>query len=352
MADKEENSRNAKLVASVRRQLVRRLDQVLVFLGVLALYLLLGVALWLLLDWYIDPSNAEVPSTAKKDLFQALGLMMAGVAGAIGVYFTWRNLNQTRQSTERTLWLTEQGQITERFTRAIEQLGATNDSGKPKVELRLGGIYALERIARDSPERDYSTVMEVLTAYVRENAPWPLRKSVEPTMIPEDDAEQQEDNEQMDPVSFQRPPADVKAIMDVLRRRKEERVPEERRAPLDLRRTNLYKADLIGANLGGATLYRANLDRAYLYGTYLYGTNLGGATLAEANLQYAILVGAILQGAQLQGAQLQGAQLQGAQLQGANLREAEQLTQAQLEQTRGDETTELPEGLHPPASWT
>ena len=108
---------------------------------------------------------------------QALGFLMADVAGAAGIYFTWRNLSQTRESTERTLWLTEQGQITERFTRAIDQLGAATDNGEPKLEIRLGGIYALERIARDSPERDYSTVMEVLTAYVRENAKWPPKTS-------------------------------------------------------------------------------------------------------------------------------------------------------------------------------
>ena len=33
-------------------------------------------------------------------------------------------------------------------------------------------IYALERISRDS-RRDYWTIMETLTAYVRERAPWP-----------------------------------------------------------------------------------------------------------------------------------------------------------------------------------
>ncbi len=38
------------------------------------------------------------------------------------------------------------------------------------LEVRLGGIYALERIARDSP-KDHWTIMEVLTAYVRENSP-------------------------------------------------------------------------------------------------------------------------------------------------------------------------------------
>jgi hypothetical protein len=36
--------------------------------------------------------------------------------------------------------------------------------------VRLGGIYALERIARDS-ESDHWAVMEVLTAFVREQPP-------------------------------------------------------------------------------------------------------------------------------------------------------------------------------------
>ena len=66
------------------------------FVGGIALYILLGFVLWWLLDWYIDPSNAREPSTAKNDLFQALGFIMAGVAGVVGVYFTWRNLRQTQ----------------------------------------------------------------------------------------------------------------------------------------------------------------------------------------------------------------------------------------------------------------
>ena len=48
-------------------------------------------------------------------------------------------------------------------------------------EVRLGGIYALERIDKESPERAYhSTVMEVLTAYVRENPPWPPKSAKPP----------------------------------------------------------------------------------------------------------------------------------------------------------------------------
>ena len=46
--------------------------------------------------------------------------------------------------------------MTDRYTKAIEQLGP--DKG---LDVRIGGIYALERIARDSP-RDHPTIMEVL----------------------------------------------------------------------------------------------------------------------------------------------------------------------------------------------
>src|SRR5690349_5878609 len=58
-----------------------------------------------------------------------------------------------------------QRRITESFSKAVEQLG--ND----KLELRIGGIYTLERISKESPD-DYWTVMETLTAFVRERARW------------------------------------------------------------------------------------------------------------------------------------------------------------------------------------
>ncbi len=58
--------------------------------------------------------------------------------------------------------------MTDRYTKAIEQLGSD------KLDVRIGGIYALERIARDSA-KDHPTVMEVLTAFIREHSrePWP-----------------------------------------------------------------------------------------------------------------------------------------------------------------------------------
>jgi hypothetical protein len=81
------------------------------------------------------------------------------------------------RNAQAQLDLTRQGQITERFESAIAQLGAADD-GNPRLEVRLGGIYALEQIAKDSTEY-YGPVIEVLTAYVRQNAPWPPKPQKE-----------------------------------------------------------------------------------------------------------------------------------------------------------------------------
>ena len=73
----------------------------------------------------------------------------AGLAVLAGLLFTWRQVRDTRQ-----------GQVTDRYTRAIDQLG------QPSPELRVGAIYALERIARDSAA-DRRTIVEVLATFVR-----------------------------------------------------------------------------------------------------------------------------------------------------------------------------------------
>ena len=67
-------------------------------------------------------------------------------------------------TTADRLQVAREGQITDRFTKAIEQLG------NEKLEVRLGGIYSLERIAKESLE-DHWPIVEVLTTFVREHAP-------------------------------------------------------------------------------------------------------------------------------------------------------------------------------------
>jgi len=156
---------------------------------ILLIFLLFWLLLWKLPQWQVAAvpevkDRIDLESKSRQTLVQIVG----GAAALGALYFTAQTLRTSQETlrvNQKTLETTQQGQITERFSKAIEQLGSDN------LAIRLGGIYALERIARDSAY-DHWTVMEVLTAYVRENAPWPPK-----------DMQQQ----QGDPLSKGEPPA-------------------------------------------------------------------------------------------------------------------------------------------------
>jgi Pentapeptide repeats (8 copies) len=181
--------------------------------------------------------------------------------------------------TYRTIQVTREGQITDRFAKAIGQLG------DDVPDVRLGGIYALERIARDS-RRDHGTVMEVLTAYVRKCAP--LQASPETG-----------DEKRCDKNS-------VQAAIAVLGRRKVRHDPPEGRADAresrEKRRLDLSNTDLGGVKFGEGNFGRASLRGTNLRDSDLHGAVLQGADLRGANLEAANLVGADLAGARLGGA--------------------------------------------------
>jgi Pentapeptide repeats (8 copies) len=205
--------------------------------------------------------------------------------------------------------------VTDRYTKAIEQLGSD------KLDVCIGGIYALERISRDSA-RDHPVVMEVLAAFIREHSrePWPLPGP--------DGAE---------PERSTRP--DVQSALTVVGRRDKKRDIE----PISLGGADLRGANLARANLAGVWLFGADLTHAYLD-----DANLVGANLAAANLSGAVSIYADLSRASLSGADLRGADLRSANLTRANLSEAKltgvKLTDANLSGARWPADAAVPEG--------
>jgi hypothetical protein len=191
--------------------------------------------------------------------------------------------------------------------------------------VRLGGIYALERIARDSP-RDQSTIEEVLTAFVREHSPRPRRlheqnpangRADKPKRWLAERRKLSPDNGVAE-VPGPRVMADVQASTTVLGRRQLR--PEARRLDLrnvDLRSYELMHAHLEGANLGCALLEEASLWHAHLEGARLHDAHLERADLRHAHLEEASLGDAHLEGADLVQAHLEGADLKDAKLKGA-----------------------------------
>lgn len=310
------------------------------------------------------------------------------------------DINNTQETLEEI--------VPERFSKAIEQLG------NEKIETRFAAIYALERIARDS-HKDHWTIMEILAAFIRENAPVNQKY--------EDDSQHSS-----------KLPTDIQTALAVIGRRNSHKDPVNQK--LDLRNTDLSNADLTEANLSrailvganlqwinftranlseadlsitylcgsifyeanlqkailpeanlqGVVLRKANLSKAILYdanlegailcdakleGAILCGANLEGAVLCDANLkgvnfedsnlQDANLIGSNLQNAKLAGANLEAVLLSTANLQDANFQEAnlsranlsgcENLELQQIEQAIGDRTTMLPENLTIPKHW-
>jgi hypothetical protein len=268
--------------------------QVRWLIGVAAVVLLLVIA-WALLvpgtDWLArhDISAAKGSLATAQDAARGRLLTLgAGLLAAGALLFTARSFTLSRE-----------GQVTDRYTKAVEQLGSD------KLDVRIGGIYALERVSRDS-DKDHPIVMEVLTAFIREHSqePWPVNASG-----------LQHGGKKTRP--------DVQAAVTVVGRRDAKRdiLPTDlagaNLAGAVLYRANLTHANLTGADLTGADLTYVNLSIAILTGADLTDANLGIAKLTYMNLTYVNLTRANLSGADLTGANLTGATLTGADLDGA-----------------------------------
>jgi uncharacterized protein YjbI with pentapeptide repeats len=240
----------------------------------------------------LQQAQAQLQNNARSTLLQGF----AGLILVTGAIATWRQVQITRH-----------GQITDRMTRAIDQMASDN------VHVRIGGLYALERLAKDSNE-DRQTITRILTAFIRTRAPW----RTPPQLKHQHDTPALEDGM----LRLGLRAEDVQMALYILGDRAH---PDDER-PLylsfaDLRIASLAGRDLRGiicrsTNLAGAWLQKAQLDDAYLKASDLRQARLEGAQLVNAKLNNAHLQGANLQGADLRGADLSEACLDGATLTG------------------------------------
>ena len=320
---------------AIRKTLV----QTLTFLGIIVAYIIFGYLLWRYLDWYIDPDSAKEPSTAKKDLFQALGFILAGTAGVVGIYFTWRNLSisqATLQSTREAQVLEREGQAVERFGNAVELLGAADAEGNKTIESRVAGIYTLEGIARGSPKQ-LEVIANILNSYIRNNAPNRSKGEVDSDNVPTSL------NSPLEPSQDIQVGISALSSLTALIQERPLGAPSIDLSNTALQGASLANAFLIGASFERALLTRANFGRADLQGANFQRADLQEADLQEANLQRANLQRTNLQRANLQRANFREAIFQGANLQGANLQGAI-ITDEQLAVTLSLQDAIMPDG--------
>lgn len=230
--------------------------------------------------------------------------VLTAVAAVIAAVFTWtsvRAIQQQADIAQAQNSIAEQGQFTDRYTKAVEQL---DQMGDDHLQARMGGIYGLERLAHDSP-RDQPTIIEVLSAFVRTTTPAPEAAGpYAPIACPYEAAK-----------------PDVQAAIRVLGRRN---LLNDKGAVIDMRRTCLRTAAFTDGQLANATFERADLN---------------SSNFSKTNLANAYLFGANLTNADLRGADLRGADLRGADLSGAYLADVRYDEHTKIEGVRTDQET-------------
>ena len=208
------------------------------------------------------------------------------VAAAIGLPLAiWRSIVANRQSetAQRNL-------LNERYQKGAEMLDSEG------LSVRLGGIYALERLAREHAENYHIPIIKILCAFVHK--PYPPRD--------ENDTIRK----------------DVQAIMTALGGRNKKQQEIERQEIIENQEINAQPI--------------LSFNHAKLYGAWLPKANLSGAGLTKVDLSKAWLKGADLSNAWLALANLSGAELNNADLSGAWLEGARGLTQGQLDEAVAD----------------
>jgi pentapeptide repeat protein len=323
---------------------------------------------WWLPSWQSAQWPAGVDDKARVEFEGHNRASVAQLIGGLGLIATLAltvfQVNEARKSSERTLVLTARGQLNDRFSRAVDQMGALTN-GKPAVEQRLGGLYALQQYvvqaeaagSEDDAAVAYRTAAAILSAYVRANAPYRAkaraalkdpgsgcarerRANLRPDvaaaiavireLFPAQDATDANDYEKystMPDYRYDGPALDLSGT-DLMH--------------ADLTRTDLRSADLRGSRLAGANLRETSLAEAKLaaadarracfvqamafratftegnkrsalvkHAAKLQGARFGQAILDSADLRYTNLTGAAFNGAELFSAKGTGATLNG-----------------------------------------
>lgn len=240
------------------------------------------------LQGQMDFRSTEERSAAIRNI----GLFLAATVGL--PFLVWRSIVAQKQ-----VDVAEQGQITDRINKAVEGLGSEKsikrlylkkqngdpDYSKPvmeevtapNLEVRIGAVYALERIAQDS-ERDHLQVMEILCAYIRQNC-----QIAEPIFT--DDLQQR-------PVVR----SDIQTAITVIGRRNKNRkkIERENRYRLDFNRCDLSGVNFKQGDFDSAEFNLCRIEAALFDGCSLIGAQFLGSVLNHTSWLNANLMGARL----------------------------------------------------------
>ena len=271
--------------------MIRLLKSGTLWFTVLAVALLTsGVVLSIVFWGWLHPETTEEAS--RSTTVRNIGLLIGGVLAL--VFAVWRGWVAERQAVaaQRQADTAQQRLLNERFERGAEMLG------RDVLSVRLGGIYALKRLAEEHPEQYHIQVMELFCAFVRN-----------PTGGEKDERE----NGHVLAGSAQTSPPlreDVQVVLTSIGDRSGLGLELEKKT--ENFRLELHRADISRAHLPSANLARANLGGADMRGAYFCDGDLSKVYLQGAKLNRANLINVNLSGAHIGSADLSGVIAQGA----------------------------------------
>ena len=222
---------------------------------VIPIVLAIGVTLsWTY--WEVLHSDQDSVSTTIRNL----GLLIGGVVAML--LAVWRSIVAERQADTA-----QQSLLNERYQKGAEMLGIE------ALSVRLGGIYALERLAADYPGQYHVQIMKLLCAFARN-----------PTE--DEDYEKKLAERNVKPYTLPSPREDVQAAINAIGSRDRTRAAIEKSQGFEL---NLIGADLSLTRIGDANLSGAMLNYADLSHTDIFSVDLSGAFLQGTVMKHARL---------------------------------------------------------------
>jgi uncharacterized protein YjbI with pentapeptide repeats len=239
-------------------------------------------------------SNAE-RFGAENEARKTVATLVGGVAIFVSFY-----------TAQQQLGVQQQVQFTDRYTKAIDQIAASDNAGNPKLAVRVGGLYVLEQIMNSS-EAQHASILEVLCAYIRDNS---LQTALKPSNGPR---------------------ADTRVALTILgRRNRDLEVSEESKKGWRLFKAFLRDREFLNTltiehvrprlDFSGSDLARADLSHLVLAGADFSGVRLTNCRAYFADLSHVsfyqadlsdCVIGSTLDGADFRGANLEGAAISG-----------------------------------------